>query len=533
MNELRSTTSEITNKVYKYHWVILGVIGTAGILVRLYYFPFELPITHDAQHFFWYAIDMTLLGNIPPGYNFPNTGWPSFLSIFFSLSNSNYILDYMSIQRYLTVIISVATIFPVYLLCRKFVSIPYSLIGGMLFVFSPRLILDSLEGGDVTLFFCLGAISLCLFLSDKKRFVYTSFVIAALFAIVRYEGLLLIIPLLIMFFIRFRKEKSVIPKMCILLIIFVLILLPVAYMHSEATKNIQGYLITGKGHDSFLSHGIIQPTLYLQNTVNNEGFSELSSILSKGGYNLIQYFGWVMLPLFIFFVPAGFLFALKERDYKKTTIILFIICFLIPAFYAYSRGIQDTKYLYVLYPIFSILSILTIYKIQNKLKKPILIGLAVIVLILTGSIGFVHEKSNLEHDYESLEIAKEISDIANGVNKYYPESKYLIFLPLLNNDEFPVTVNKDIKERGIKQFEVDKHNSLEEFIQAERNNELTHIVVDGNKSRISFLKEIFYDEKIPQYLKKELDTLELGFNYHVKVYKINYKIFDSVIEKKI
>ena len=224
MNELRSTTSEITNKVYKYHWVILGVIGTAGILVRLYYFPFELPITHDAQHFFWYAIDMTLLGNIPPGYNFPNTGWPSFLSVFFSLSNSNYILDYMSIQRYLTVIISVATIFPVYLLCRKFVSIPYSLIGGMLFVFSPRLILDSLEGGDITLFFCLGAISLCLFLSDKKRFVYTSFVIAALFAIVRYEGLLLIIPLLIMFFVRFRKEKSVIPKMCILLIIFVLII---------------------------------------------------------------------------------------------------------------------------------------------------------------------------------------------------------------------------------------------------------------------------------------------------------------------
>lgn len=533
MNELRSTTSEITNKVYKYHWVILGVIGTAGILVRLYYFPFELPITHDAQHFFWYAIDMTLLGNIPPGYNFPNTGWPSFLSIFFSLSNSNYILDYMSIQRYLTVIISVATIFPVYLLCRKFVSIPYSLIGGMLFVFSPRLILDSLEGGDITLFFCLGAISLCLFLSDKKRFVYASFVVAALFAIVRYEGLLLIIPLLIMFFIRFRKEKSVIPKMCILLIIFVLILLPVAYMHSEATKNIQGHLIPGKGHDSFLSHGIIQPTLYLQNTVNNEGFSELSSILSKGGYNLIQYFSWVMLPLFIFFVPAGFLFALKERDYKKTTIILFIICFLIPAFYAYSRGIQDTKYLYVLYPIFSILSILTIYKIQNKLKKPILIGLAVIALILTGSIGFVHEKSNLEHDYEALEIAREISDIANGVNHYYPESKYFPFLPLLNNNEFPLTMWNDIKEQRTKQFVPEMYNSLEEFIQQERNNGLTHIVVDDNKSRISFLKEIFYGEKIPQYLKKELDTLELGFNYHVKVYKINYKIFDSIIEKKI
>ena len=240
-----------------------------------------------------------------------------------------------------------------------------------------------------------------------------------------------------------------------------------------------------------------------------------------------------MLPLFIFFVPAGFLFALKERDYKKTTIILFIICFLIPAFYAYSRGIQDTKYLYVLYPIFSILSILTIYKIQNKLKKPILIGLAVIALILTGSIGFVHEKSNLEHDYEALEIAKEISDIANGVNHYYPESKYFPFLPLLNNNEFPLTMWNDIKEQRTKQFVPEMYNSLEEFIQQERNNGLTHIVVDDNKSRIFFLKEIFYGEKIPQYFKKELDTLELGFNYHVKVYKINYKIFDSIIEKKI
>ena len=34
------------------------------------------------------------------------------------------------------------------------------------------------------------------------------------------------------------------------------------------------------------------------------------------------------------------------------------------------------------------------------------------------------------------------------------------------------------------------YNSLEEFIQQERNNGLTHIVVDDNTSRIFFIKEI-------------------------------------------
>ena len=150
---------------------------------------------------------MSLLDEFPPGYTFPNNGWPSFLYIFFSLFNSDDFLDYMNLQRSLSIIISVSTIIPVYLLCTRFFKKQYAILGSILFAFEPRLILNSTLGISEPLFIMLGTISLYFFLSKKWMYIYLSFVIAALYTLVRYEGLLLIVPLSIIFLIRFRKDK--------------------------------------------------------------------------------------------------------------------------------------------------------------------------------------------------------------------------------------------------------------------------------------------------------------------------------------
>ena len=67
---------EITDK-----FLILSVIGVifGGLFLRLYFFPFELPITQDSFLYFFYAIDTMLLGDLPKPYTFPNNGWPLFL----------------------------------------------------------------------------------------------------------------------------------------------------------------------------------------------------------------------------------------------------------------------------------------------------------------------------------------------------------------------------------------------------------------------------------------------------------------------
>ena len=68
--------------------ICLSLIGFVGAVIRFYYFPYDVPLTLDALSYFWYAIDISVLGQFPNNYNFPNNGWPSFLSIFFSLYNS-------------------------------------------------------------------------------------------------------------------------------------------------------------------------------------------------------------------------------------------------------------------------------------------------------------------------------------------------------------------------------------------------------------------------------------------------------------
>ena len=89
-------TSEKRNNlenIFKSPVFLLTIIGIIGILIRVYYLPFELPITLDGSNYFWYTIDMSLLGEFPSTYTFPNNGWPSFLYIFFSLFSSDNFLD--------------------------------------------------------------------------------------------------------------------------------------------------------------------------------------------------------------------------------------------------------------------------------------------------------------------------------------------------------------------------------------------------------------------------------------------------------
>lgn len=548
-NELN--TLDIKNFIFSYHWFILLLIGAVGLILRLIYFPYQLPLTQDTELFFWYAIDMSVLGHIPSGYNFPNTAWSMFVSIFFSFFESEKILDYMVLQRILGIVISVITIIPVYFLCRKFVSIPFSLLGALFFILSPRLIQDSWIGGTVTPFILLFTISLYFILSDNKKLIYASFSILALFTLIRYEGMVLLIPFLIIFFIKHKKEKFILPKLIIPIMIFVIILLPFAYLHAESTDNIQGYLIPGQGHDSFVSHGIIQPLEVYRTTSENDQ-SELISMFVKGFYNLIQYFGWIMIPLFTVLTPIGFLLLLKNRNYQKTTIILSLIFMLLPAFYAYSRDMQDTKYLYVLYPIFSLLSVIAIYEIQNRIKRPKLVGGFIIFFIFLASTLFIdYQNLDYEHEIEAFKIAQEISIISDGVNTYYPESQYL-GVSTLQNYEFPITKNS-ISDWGAKEFgdyrKIDNFNSLEEFIleynpkkiqcseiqilssTCDENRILTHIVIDDKNTRSQFLKDIF-NGNIPPYLKEEFNSQEHGYNYNVKVYKIDFNLFNKILSEK-
>ena len=45
--------------------LILTVIGIIGLLIRIYYFPYEIPLTPDSLLYFWYSIVLGITGDLP------------------------------------------------------------------------------------------------------------------------------------------------------------------------------------------------------------------------------------------------------------------------------------------------------------------------------------------------------------------------------------------------------------------------------------------------------------------------------------
>ena len=543
--------------------VFLALIGFAGLFLRLVYFPYDVPLFNDSQGYFWYAIDMSILNQLPSGHSIVNIGWPSFLSIIFQTMDSNYFLDYHNMQRFVGTVFSVATIFPVYFLCSMYFKKSYSLLGAALFVFEPRLIQNSFAGTPESMYVFLMALLLFLFLSNNFKKVYLAFGILALLALVRYEGLLMIIPISIVFFIRFRKQKRDLIKYIICLSIFILILVPVAYFKTETM---------GPGMDAF-SHVSAGPEYYQASIQNNS--SILADFLYLGSINLIKFLGWALIPSFIIFVPLGIIFIFKSLDYKKIIIILSILIMLIPAFYGYSREIQDTKYLYVLYPFFCVLACFTFEIFLKKFRRKNLIFCMIIGGIILSSIIFVEWKSiDYEHYRETYEIFTEIGQKEMKVNTelwtHGGELTYFSWTSLQNVGEFPI-LHKELplekvtwtavdKRGGIpkwneqtNQWEVDMEklklevsesdeyydteiDNLRDYFYVLEKQKVTHLLLDENNNsplisdELKFhLKDIFNHENKYPFLIKEYDSRENGFNYYVKVFEIDYDLLGEWI----
>ena len=532
----------------------LIALGISALGIRLYFFPYDVPLFSDATGYFWYAMDMSILNQLPPGHSLVNNGWPSFLSVIFQLMDSDNFLDYHNVQRFVGTIFSVATIVPVYVLCSRYFKKSYSLLGATLFIVDPRLIQNSFLGTPESIYIFLMATLLCLFLSDNFKKIYLAFGIAALLALARYEGLLMIIPLSAVFFVRYRKQKKDLIKYAICISIFILILTSMAYLRNETM-----------GQDGFVSHISAGPVYYQASIQEND--STLTDFLYLGSINLIKYLGWAQIPSFIIFIPLGVLFLFRSLDYKKITIILSILIMLIPAFYGYSRGFQELKYLYVLYPIFCILACFTFKIFLEKFHRKNLIFCMIIVGLILSSLVFVDWKSmDNEHQREAFQIMSEISDKNMKINTDFgKDGNELIFLHwtrLQNVESFPTLKNSlpeivikyasmpgGLESRSIEMRDINEYggwenridiNNFEDYLTLLKKQKLTHLILDGehntplftNEELASDLKYIFKNEEDYPFLIKEYDSKENGYKYHLKLFRIDYDSYDQWLNEK-
>lgn len=499
--------------------IALLIIGIIALLIRLSFLEVELPIRQDAHAYFWYAMDMSILNHLPFSHH-ANDGWSMVLSFVFSAFNFNSYLDYTIVQRVTTIIISVLTIIPVYYFCKKFFHSNYSIVGAALFVFEPHIIQNSLLGLTEPLYIFLGISTLSLFLSKNKKMIYVSFTIVALASLVRAEGVILFVIISISFFIFNKRNKKIIGKISLAIIIFIIILVSMAIIKADANNGFES--------SSALSIG-----KWAESSISNQEDGITINSISKGMETLIKRLAQSMIPYFALFVPFGLILIFKEGSKNRILIITSLIIYLIASVRMFSI-VTDLRLILVLYPLFAILSVYTIQHLTQKSEFKKIFLVLIICGCLVLSTYFLYSNINSEYEKEVSRFADYMVNNVKVSNNFYPESGFVYGAWASSNLKFP-TLSSSVDYDGPELLDYVKNSydyleeeakSVKEYIILSRDQGLTHLVVDGSDKRSSYFNDLFYNEKKYPYLIKEFDSMEHGYKqYKVKVFEINYEEF--------
>ena len=508
--------------------ILFSLMGLA-LIIRLYYIPYQIPISLDGIDYFLYTVAIQKEGYFPTGYLQINFGWSTFLSPIFLVIDSNEMFELMNAQRIMSSIISVSTAIPIYFICKTFFKKNISILGAALFLFDPRIIENSILGISDPLFIFFVTLTIMFIFIKESKFFYISFIFAALAGFTRYEGLLLLIPILASFFIRKNFDSLVIVKLGIGLLLFFSIII---FINLTAYENTDMDIATPLFS---LPNYLISNFVVLDNPNNND------KVFSKNVENASQifpnnpittylmYLGWIMIPILGLFIIPGFFLTKKKITKNKIIFVIFFGVMSLSSLYAYARGIEETRYLYPLIPIL-ILFACQFFDYTSKkwdIKKITIIVIAIIIIL---SIIFLeYSKIDYNHEKESFLISKDIVNLTTVINADPIDGNYLTVAKIIQKwpDIYLELFDNKFKYSSL------GFNSINDFIIENKELGLSHIVTDGKDHGSEFTKDIFYNDFKYTYLTKIYDSTENGYEYKVMIFEINYEKFYEVEIKKI
>jgi hypothetical protein len=518
---LKNKLENINKKIDKNSIKILIILIFSAIIVRLYFTPFNIPLSLDGIDYFAYAVAMSREGNFPSGYLQTNVGWPSFVSIFFSIMQDQEMITLMNVQRFLSIIISTLIAIPIYFLTKIFFKKEVSILAATLILFDPRLIENSILGITDSLFILLITLGIYFIFHEKSKLIYLSFMFIALSVFVRYEGLILIIPLIISYVLKNKEINFSKIKFVIGILLFLSIIIPINFVNWENNETLVVF-------DHFISpfnyilENIVEPNdksindQILQNTENK------SNIFMKNAITgLIKFVGWSLIPIFLIFTILGTIFFPKKITKNKIIFGIFFLFLTVPSIYAYAREIQETRYVLTLLPIFVLLSCYGFnYLIRNNFKNNFKKIIIIISIIIISSFVFTdYQKQNNLLESEMYNASLLLSIESSGVN-HFDKDKYIKVADLQNSWPNLLEKGKNHKMEMItKKFLVNGFTDPIEFIKFNENKGLTHLLIKEGMNEGLF-DEIFFNEMNYEFLEKIYDS-DSKIKY--KIFKINYE----------
>jgi hypothetical protein len=530
--------------------ICLIVISLISLGLKLSVTNFSTFPDEDAVGYILDAIGHTN-GDFSPN-SAKTLGWSLFLSPFFELLSSENFLDYSDTARTISITISLFSIFIMYKLARNFFPEKYSLVAACLFAFEPHLNYNSGQALSEPLYILIFMISFYFILNQNSKLFYLSFLFAGLLVWVRLPGVIMLLAISVIFFYYSKLSSKTFIKFIFGLSIFFLIITPILVNRYDTYGDpvyfdLGSTIFTGE-FGALQSINTKDLEYSAIDYIDDHSVPEfIDRFILTGIFNIVEQLIKISFPYLIILIPIGILFSFRAFDQNQksinanwililTTISLMIISFSV---------ISERRFLYYLLPfliIFATIPIqrlieygLSTFSFTKKQKHYSLILILTVIILLSSLFMMRYDVMDKFEEQEQIKLAQllnnkisgNILDAGNALRGIsfveLSESNMKLNLIEQRHPSSPVPITEDITIISI--FGV----SLDDFILNSEKENLKYIAInqDGvTEIWYPFLSDIYHNDQQYSYLKKIIDTNELGFiKFKVKVFEIDYDKF--------
>ena len=534
-------------------YLVLIIVISLGL--KLYTVDFSIPPHSDD---FGYIVDSVQYNQ---GDFFisqkKNPGWPLFLAPFLSIINSDNFLDYASIARILTIVISAITIIPMYILARRFFDEKYSLIASCLFAFEPHLNYNSGGAMSEPLLILVLISSMIFILHDKTKYHYLAFIFAGLCWWIRLEAIYPIIAISVIYFLIHRSKPNSLRNFSFC-VVFLLIAISPMFIQRDLQFDDPFYVwYSGTILSDDYAELLTSPEeAEIADFVEEHGVLGLMDRLANGLMVLLNTLSRISFPFLFILIPFGILFSLRLVDQKLTRIkanwimIIIIISILIIPF----AIVDERRYLLVLFPFLIILSVIPIQRVtkyglntfsfNGRQKSGFLVIVAGVIFIISsvftigiGEFGFGPPNTALE--FEKVKFTEHLVENFDGrILREQTVDDYLAYVNLTSGDShFKLFKSPRGKDPFPDRYEPGKvvrisvyGKTMEELITNAEIKDLKFIgVLEKGSYFFPFLDNLYHNEENYPYMKKIFDSDQLNYKeFKIKVFEIDYKKFHEL-----
>ena len=545
-------TSQSSRSRIIFYLIVLCVISLG---LKLYTVDFSIPPQYDDIGYVLNAIQYSE-GDFFLEKKHP--GWAIFLAPFMSMLDSNDFLDYINFARILSIVISTITIFPMYILARKFFSEKYSVVAASLFTFEPHLNYNSGAAFSEPLLILALITSMIFILQDKTKYLCLGFIFAGICWWIRLEVIYPIIAIILIYFVVHRAKSNALRNFSFCMILLLIVIAPLFVQRSVQYDDPFYVWYSGTIFADDLTELVAgQKDSGVIGFVETHGILGLLDRLASGFVNIFDTLSRISFPYLFILIPFGILFSLRPIDQKLKRVkanwimILISIGILIIPF----SVIDDRRFLFPLLPFLIILSTIPIQRVTHyglstfsfneKQKSTFLVIIVATVFFLsctftTGVMGFGYGSPNLALEHEKLKYTEYLVENFDGrMLRDEVVNNYLLYVSLTSGDndfrdfKTPRGTNPypDLYEPGkVVRMSVDG-KTVEELITNGETRELKYIaILEEGSHFFPFLNDVYYNEKNYPFMKKVFDSKEMNYKeFQVKVFEIDYNKFHDLI----